>query len=404
MKYRIVWSALGSALMVILITGTSALAVGNLKVGLVEINPKLALTGGVDDNVFLNYEDEKADEFGIITPGINFTLEKEDHYFNLGYTVDIIRYEEYDSQDSENHSLFGNFDFNFPGVFIKLNEIYQDTSDYATSELVDRVDRKQNNGNASIGAMFSDNFALQLDYLSEYHKYKPTEYRDLNRFIQEFGPGLYITLLPKTSAILEYHYGVVSYFDARDDDTLDDSSSKFHQVMGGVQWDITGKSTGTLKAGYQWKNYNDNSNLDGSKKNDKDTWVVSGEMEVNFTPKTSASIQLKRGIVESSFADNDYYVENMGSVRLTQKLLGRVSIKLGADYYYNSYGHRTVDIETGDREKRRDNILSGNIGLVYKIQEWLTVGADYKNQTRDSNSTVESYKDNQGSVYVSVVF
>ncbi len=335
MRYRIGWITFSSALIVMLFAGTSAFAVGNLKVGLVEINPSLSLSGGVDDNVFLDHKDEKDDEFGIITPGINFVLEKEDHYFNLGYLVDIIRYDRYDSQDSENHSLFGKLELNFPGMFIKLDDIYQDTSDYATSELVDRVGRKQNNGNFSIGAMFSNKFALQLDCLSEYHDYDPERYKELNRRKLEFGPGIYIEVLPKTSLIMEFHYGIVDYYDVEDNDDLDDASSKFHQLMGGVQWEITGKTTGILKTGYQWKNYDEEENLDGSKKGDKNMWVLSGEVRVNFTPKTMVNLQLKRSIVESSFVDNDYYVENMGSVRVNQKLLYKLTLELGADYYYN---------------------------------------------------------------------
>jgi outer membrane receptor protein involved in Fe transport len=320
--------------------------------------------------------------------------------------VDIINYEDYDSQDSDNHTAFGGLELNFPGaLFVKLEEVYQDTSDYATSELDKRDDRRQNNGDASIGFVFSDDFRLQLDYISEYHKYESSTYENFNRFGQEFGPAVYIRFLPKTSALVEYHYGIIDYSDV--DSDLEDNSSTFHQVMGGLQWEMTGKSTGTLKAGYQWKEYDEDYGLEDGKKvkkNDKDTWVVSSEMEVEFTPKTSANLLLKRSIVESTFTNNSYYVENLASLGFTQKLLEKVSLSTGLAYYYNRY-HRKAAVGTSNkRRKRKDKIFDGSVGLEYRIQEWLMVGASYKYKDRESNSSTHSYTDSQGTAYVKVAF
>jgi hypothetical protein len=298
----------------VIFSGKFAFAVGNLRVGLLEIHPELTLAGGLDDNVFLEHDDEKDDNYWVVTPGINLALENKEHFFGLGYKVDIIRYNEYSSQDSENHTAFGKVRLNFPGaLFIKLDNVFQDTSDYATSEFVDRVKRQQNKANASIGLEFSDNFVFQLDYGSVYHKYNPNEYLDtldldsaaeermtktfeaLDRFEHEFGPAIYIKFLPKTSVLVEYHYGIINYFDV-DEDVENDNSSTFQQVMGGLKWEATAKSTGILKAGYQWKDYDEEKNLDGSKKSDKETWVVSGEINVEFTPKTVANLLVKRYI------------------------------------------------------------------------------------------------------------
>jgi hypothetical protein len=405
-RVRCFWLSLGVAMLITVFSGSYALAVGNLRLGLLEINPEVTLRGGYDDNVFLEHEDEKEDTFGVVTPGINFLLEKDSHYINLGYKVDIIRYDDYSSQDSENHTVYGKLECTFPGaLFIKLDEIYQDTSDYATSEFVDRVDRKQNNGDASIGFMFSDDFTLQLDYLSEYHEYDPTELQDLNRFAQEFGPAIYVRVWPKTSAIVEYHYGIIDYYDVEAD--LNDNSSTFHQLMGGLKWEATGKSTGTLKAGYQWRDYDEDKTLeDGQEvtKNDKDTWVVSGEIEVNFTPKTSAQLILKRAIVESSFTDNEYYTENLASIAMTQKVLDKVAINLGFSFYKNYYHTETMDFEAGEEIKRKDEIFDAKIGVEYKIQDWFIVGVDFKHQTRDSNSTIHDYRDNQSTAYLTLAF
>ena len=140
-------------------------------------------------------------------------------------------------------------------------------------------------------------------------------------------------------------------------------------------------------------------------KTDKDTWVVSTEVGVEFTPKTSARLLLKREIVESTFTttNNDYYVENLASLGLTQKLLEKVTLSAGAAYYHNRYQRKT-ELESGKERKRRDKIFDGRVGLEYKIQEWLMVGANYKYRDRDSNASTYAYTDNQGMAYVKVAF
>ncbi len=403
-KMEYLWILLGCAVLIICWLPQQALAFGNIKLGLLEIHPEFSVTGGIDDNVFLEHKDEKNDKFGIVSPGISFVMEKEERYYlGIGYLVDIIRFEDYDSQDYEDHKLSGVFNIDFPsGLFINLDNFYNDTSDYATSELTDRIEHKQNNGAVIVGLELNDNFKLQAEYISDYLEYDRSKYDYLNYVKHTFGPAVYWKFSPKTSALVEYHYGVVDYFDV--DDGPIDKSSTFHEVMGGVTWKITGKSTGTLKGGYQWRNYDEEYTTSGAKRDDKNTWVASGEIDTKFTPKTSVYLLISRSIVESTFTNNDYYVENYGFFRITQELLYKLNLSLGMGYAQNSYRFRTIDYETGKKIRRKDKIFDAKVNLEYKIQEWLIAGGEYNHQARDSNSTIHDYDDNKASLYLKVMF
>ena len=73
------------------------------------------------------------------------------------------------------------------------------------------------------------------------------------------------------------------------------------QLALGLSWELTAKSTGFAKAGYQWKKYDDeNQSLmieDGS------YYTLSAGMRHYLTPRTVAQVDLSRASQESDFPD-----------------------------------------------------------------------------------------------------
>jgi uncharacterized protein (PEP-CTERM system associated) len=55
-------------------------------------------------------------------------------------------------------------------------------------------------------------------------------------------------------------------------------------------------------------------------------------------------------------------------------------------------------------EKREDDNYTANVGLDYKIQEWITVGVAYNYKEKDSSDSINDYKDNQFVATIRLVY
>ncbi len=195
---------------------------------------------------------------------------------------------------------------------------------------------------------------------------------------------LYYRYSPKTSFFVEYEIVDVQY----DVDPTMDSTE--HHIYGGVEWDMTAKSRGRVKAGYGVKNFDDPT-IDNNQ-----GLYLELMLGHDFTAKTGMEIIATHKTNETSMASADYTVTDSIHCSYLQKMTSRLTGSLTFSYINDDY---IGDMTVGDETKERvDHLYRLSPALRYMFKEWLGVGVGYIYSNRDSNFSDFDFVDN--SVYI----
>jgi len=204
-----------------------------------------------------------------------------------------------------------------------------------------------------------------------------TAARDLNT--ENGGATFYYRIAPKTSALFEGDY---DNFDYRlVNSPLDSYNLTFY---GGLTWEATAKTSGTVKAGWQRKKFKLGTRASGG--------FFSLDAQIKWVPLTYSVWTLKAGRrateTDSNGISGSYIKTNDVLLDWTHKWNRRLSHLAEAGYVHDRY-IGTV---------RRDNTFTASFGLDYAIAPWLKVGADYGYANRTSNVVNASYHESVYSI------
>jgi hypothetical protein len=185
-----------------------------------------------------------------------------------------------------------------------------------------------------------------------------TQFSD--RDTQEFGGALYVKVAPKTYVLGEVRRTDIDY------KITSPNSARETRYYGGVTWEATAATTGTLKYGRVKRDFT--STL-------PDETDSSWEGQVIWTPRTYSQFTFltSRQTNESS---------GEGSFILTE------AYQLGWSHNWSSYvtSGVTARWQRDDYQNfsRTDDTRSLGLRVGYKFRPWLTLGAEYTRTNRDS--------------------
>ena len=200
---------------------------------------------------------------------------------------------------------------------------------------------------------------------------------------------LFYKLRPKTSAFLEYTLVDISY---SGDSSLDSTE---HHFMAGVQWDITAKSRGRLKAGYDKKDFSNSSSSTG-------TFIAEAQINHQFTPKTVLTLTGFRKTDETNVETYLYTVTDQVEVGLQHILTSKITGLVDFSYANERYKGSVTGVEnTADI---RNNIYQATVGLQYEFQSWLRSSMGYIYTRRDSNVPDYNFSSNTYNLQVTCAF
>ena len=188
-----------------------------------------------------------------------------------------------------------------------------------------------------------------------------------------YSSTLFYQLFPKTKALLEYDYGVIDY--KRDPTRV----GTFDQVRLGLRGDLTGKTIGIVKFGYQDRKYN----IEG--RAGYNGLVAEGGIITEFSENTRMNIKLLRTAAESIYLNNNYYLNNMASIELKQRFLSKFNLIPSLRFSRNLYPEFTSVLDL----KRHDSIGVGGLACEYDIKNWWQAKLAY--QYSKDNSNVDNY-------------
>ena len=374
-------------LMIFLISGNEICAQGNIRIGKIEIHPYIGFKQYYDDNIFLMPDNEKEDWVSTITLGAKATQAGENHIFSFEYFADIIEYWEHSSQSTQNHHLSLLLDRTFSNkTFFTFDEHFVKTSDPATSELTERQERIRNNLSLTTGHK-AERWDVNFNYTNT-----RDDYENLNQLDRYENVGTIIghyRFLPKTSLLLEYNRGFITY-----DENKNRNNANYHQANVGIEGKWFPKMSGLFKIGHQWRKYKDNSNFDGG--------VALLNVQWPILARTSLSASGSWGVDESTFGINNYYRFDSTELGITQKMGRSWSLLLSGSHQDSKYPKDvTTPTYTG---KREDKIRTVGIAGIYDIRRWLTMEIGYRYKTRNSNFNEFDYDDNQYYLEISADF
>ncbi|OUR61416.1 hypothetical protein A9Q74_09635 [Colwellia sp. 39_35_sub15_T18] len=342
-----------------------------------------ALATQYDDNVLRKVE-PISDSSVQISPEVQYLTHLGKHIFAVDYQGEYSAYTDNTKLNYDNHnlSLYAQLDHS-----LKINsefrlsykdEIEEPGSNNSTSLLItqfNQTQKKQATAKFYYGTKESiGQIVLGLDHREYRYTNNLQSYRDVDR--NRLTGTFFYRIAPKTRLLFqatvgEYDYIVQSQFT--------DQSSKEAFYLAGVEWDITAKTSGSFKLGYQGKDF----------KQDvyNDITGLSYILDMTWKPNTYSKIKIaaSRMTQESSQLLTSAFVTNSYSVNAEHEITPRTTLK--AAYTYGSDDIVTIRSRT---DKRHNLVL----GIDHSLLTWLNISLDYQFNDRSSDLAIYEYQAN----------
>jgi hypothetical protein len=358
-----------------------AFSAGNIHFKELEIHPYLSVTETYDDNVYATSSDTKNDWITTTTPGIKLLMPFKTHSFAAEYRASFFNYLDYTDENVTDQHAAALADFKFASLIgLKLGDTYDRGHEpRAASGSGEIVEYDKNAAKGELSYVFADRFKAQMDYTRTYLDFSSVDNEFRNRSEDLIATYLYYRFMPKTSAFVEYDFKNVSY--ELEADGLDNQVQK---PLLGLTWEISEMTKGTVKGGYLFKNYEEEST------DNIDTWTASAELDHEFNENSSIKVVGLREVNEPNVKGTTYYITTGAFTEYTHKLMYKVSAvargSYGADDYNNAAGTTGPD--------RNDKTFLGGVGLKYQLRDWLEFDLNYNHLDRNSNISTYDLQDN----------
>lgn len=365
----------------------------NLKIGRFEVHPSISAKELFDSNIFSESKAETPDNdwISIVTPALNIKYPGKRLILDLDYSAVIERYSRFKNEDTEKHTASVKAEYITASnkMEYKFSNIYLDTKDPASSDTesnqdTNRADRIQNTLTGSAKIKFGKNIQITIDGSNDYGKYDLVELDAENTTTSRIGLSAYYKFKPKTSATVNYHYGIIDYRDAT---TAKNSDSKSHVIRAGISIDATAKLSGEATFGYEKRDYKQTAFADD------DTQSV--EMKVMWRPqkRTSVNLLATRSLEESSYGTNSAsYIRTSMTIDASHKFTEKVSGKV------------TGKLANSDYPGRSDNSMGLEADLKYEIRDWFFINANYSYKNNNSDVNDKDYRINKAFLMIGATF
>jgi len=373
-------------------------------------HPYVVTTGMYEDNVYQTANNEISDYATIFSPGIWLALpgvrEKaaspttsprttggvgvvEDHgdvlrrmKAFLHYRADMTRYEEEDSEDSDDQRFEGLLQYGLKGglAFEAMGQYLDSHENPGESVSGAKDDYTSNLLGGRVTYDMGTRFRLRGEYSNFDVNYDSADNETRNRNDDKYGATLYYKLTGKSSILVEYNFVDISY------DESPDLDSEENYMWGGYRYRLSEKTMGEVKLGYLKKE----DAVEGAE--GQSDFVVKGWVGYELTGKSRLKLTASRIPQEADKYGKQSALSNNVSAVLSHDLTSKIMLSLVGGYGQTTYeGGYNYDGVVGERE---DDEYTAKLSLDYQIQDWLGVGASYTHVDKESNIDDLSYTNN----------
>lgn len=355
-----------------------------IKVGPLRISPSLIVEEKYTDNVFVASAGEESDFVTTFSPGLQLLLTPSRHNILFEYKGRFKKHAEFTGEDTNDHRIEALGELNFRGgLSLRIWDIFTTGHENRGDSSTGLVEKFETNTVAASALYeFGERYKVSGEFSNTNYDFEISPFRD--RSENAGAVTLFYKFLPKTTALIEYDYLETDY----DTVFLDSVSNSF---LGGLEWELTEKTTGIVKAGYYFKDF------DAAGVSSYKDFIFSGSLEFNFTGRTSLDLEAAKTVNESTLSGANYFVSKTISGRLTHDFTRKISSTLKTSYGVHDFDiPLTIGAQTGIRE---DKVFDIGGGVEYRIQEWLQLHLDYNHRDKNSSFDVFDYVEN--SVFIS---
>ncbi len=385
---------------------------GRINIGKLTFIPGLTFQELYDDNIYLGNRTNtttELDESDLITHvmpaiGLDYAFPERGR-LNLGYNGDFAYYRDNNENDWRTHKGTLGFDYRAPaGILLGVNNIYTDAEDpYGNLEQY-RIGLKTKRWNDDLKTKAGYDFGNRSQAFAYYNYYKQ-DYELARDYTQDYeenelGLGYQMRVLPKTWGFARFHLGERYYFThplGTGVADTNDSDFTWRRLNAGLAWEPGAKLSGELNLGYQWNEYDNRTDVNGSAYEDKNTWIAATSLTYAATSTTALALRISRALRETGSNTNEYFEDAGIGLSLQQKILTKYTFIAGIVYSVNDYN---VPLNNA----REDDNYNVNVGIDYRIRDWLRTGAGYRYKRKDSNYPENNFTDNQFLLYVRGVY
>lgn len=382
----------------------------NMRIGLMELHPYYTYSETYDSNIYLVPADHVAGF--TVGGGVQSSWIHENDAglraqmpfsqtgkLDLGYDGD---YRAYSAAPSANNAFRQKADgaYTYRDTYLRagIADTYLNTVDPAFSELIERQHRWENTvaANAEYGPEGGFLFA-GVDAFHRIDKYLDPELAfDLNNYEEQFGFKAGYWLAPKTRVYAAYHRDIIHYTAGRD------ASSMGHLADFGIEGVIAPKISGQIQTGLEYREY-DFDPLNPEITRVTRNWRVGISLTYRPQERTTVTLDLRRGLEESTFLPNRFYIATLAAIALEHKLPWKFTIGTSLSYGINKYPEAApLD---GSVRSRRDDLYSEEIHFRYDLQDWLYTTLSYQHRDRFSSfASTFNYDDDITTVSLGIRF
>jgi len=377
------------------------------------IHPYVGFQNFYTDNVYNSQDDKERDFMLLITPGVWLTVPRINQkmlkidsanvapggfVFSRGNPSLFRRYQTYlhyganielfannSSENTVSHVVEGLLQYNLRGgLTLEVMDKFLMSHDVRGTGVSDSLDKFTTN---LAGIVLYYDTRSKMNFRFDYTNFLVNYDASRNKFRDRQDNALsgysFYKISPKTALFFQYEFIDISY----EDDFL--SNSKEHHFWGGIDWAITAKSTGRIKAGYGVKDFSRSSS------DDSGDFIFEAQIDHKFTPKTSIVLKAFRKTQETNIDTTDYMLTTGAGCDYLQRITGKLFLSARLAYWNELYQEDLT--YQGATKEREDDIWEAGIALRYDIKEWLKFDIGYLYTNRDSNFSEFDYDTN--SVY-----
>ncbi|WP_371916711.1 outer membrane beta-barrel protein [Pseudomonas sp. C9] len=258
---------------------------------------------------------------------------------------------------------------------------WERTESTAVEGVNDKLNNKRVGGLYTYGAKSADN---QIDFGASYAELRYDNADGVNDDKERNTTGVtttwYHRIGSNTRGLLEYDHTDFDYLLANSP-----RSSKSDALLAGATWDVTARTTGKVRIGYEKKNFDSSQ----SKDLDNPTWQV----DMQWKPRTYSTFTF---LARQALAEGD---DGADAVKST---FTQVGWRHGWTERITSVAQAGYGRYVYEGQSRTDNLQDYNLGLIYAMRRWLDIELGYRYRDNDSDADNESFTRNIVSISFNV--
>ena len=250
---------------------------------------------------------------------------------------------------------------------------YERTTSTAVDGINDKIESTRVNGVYTFGAKTAAN---QIDLGASYAQLRYDNGGGINddkeRNTSGFSSIWYHRLGSNTRGLLEYDHTRFDYLQSGST-----RSSRSNALLGGAEWDMSARTTGKLKVGYERKNFDESGASDLS----NPTWQV----DLQWKPRTYSTFTF---LARQAMAEGD---DGADAVKSTFTQVGG---RHGWTERITTVAQAGMGRYDYEGQSRSDDLQDYNLAVIYKMRRWLDIELGYRFRDNDSDAYNESFTRN----------